>query len=1687
MSHSKANSLNRSRITSESGADMRPHTIDMKQASNEVTTPRQEGHARQGIAVGVLLLTLILSVVTLSVASPGPLAHGEELSVASGTVPLPSTVRNGDKASFDAFASQMLIEALPDDKEAEWVAPSEGLDDVPDSMMLRAESVRDEMPSDTDAAARTYDLMLPHARAVALGTEHATEVSFQASEVLGTGNCRWTGAQLGINLDTATASEIEDALIAMLASLGIFKGENALMTDYPQYFYWTDKAQPYGYWFTYGYGGPTGGKTAYVNQITLYFPVASPYRATQSDQYTTCSQLSAPVTTAIDTATEIADRWRAQVPLQRVRKYMDEVCDLTDYNTAVLDWDLDDIAANGSDPWQIIWVFDGDPDSKVVCEGYSKALKYLCDLSGRTDIECRIVSGYLNSKTEGSRHMWNVIRMDDGQSYLVDATNCDSGSSGYPYRLCLQKPVSLSSGWYAFSTSSSSGQTKYLYDDQTEALHSAGFLALAMTDYVPPSGQLMLSDAEVTLEYQTHQYEYDLVQVDGELTRVPREQRPDVTVSYYGLTLEEGVDYVVGYSDNAHAGTATVTVSPAEGSRYEGSGSATFEITRMPVTVTASDVTVPYGDAYPTSFEVTVTPDEPVLYEVRCGYPEGLPAGEYPNEGYSAQHPDAPAEAISFVNPQAIQGDYAVTYVPGRLIVTPLDVGFISFDPVPDQEWTGSAIEPSVVGRRNGQVIDLSDLSLSYEANTDVGEARVSVTGTGNYTSTRTLTFNILPKSVTVPTGPSSPLTYDGTEQVGVATSTSGEYLLTGAYKATNAGTYHAVASLVDQNHVWADGSHDPVTIEWSISPVTVTFSIGDVPAQSYVPGGVCPEPSVTSDPAGIPYVVSYENNTTVTDSAKVVVTSSSPNYEGRGERVFSITKGRIEVTVQDATKEYLQDDPAFTSVVTGISPDDVTVSYSRAIGEGVGSYAVSATVTGYDTNLYEEATCHPGTLRILPATAQITIGEIDPQTYTGQQVRPEPTVTTVPEGLSYEFSYGTNVSVADEGRVTVTISESEANYLGEETKTFAILPCPVTITPDDKEMTYGDAEVPSLTATVTGLPDGIEEGVGFAYSLWREQGTDANDYPIHASYGSYPNLAVTVTPAKLTIKPKPVTFEIGAMGPYPYDGTEQSPLPTSISASDANALESCQRAWSGSRRNAGDTGAFTVTATGNYTGTLTRTFSISQRPVSIVAESMALEYGSTGSPSLVASVSGVVDGEELDYDLECPVTSESPIGSYPISVVLGNNPNYDVSVTNGTLQVVEAVVTFDIGAIGDQTFTGSAIEPLPEISPSIPGAPYRVEYLNNVNAGTATIRVIATGTAYAGTSTGTFRIRKAIATVAIDDATKAYGSENPEFHATVTGNLPAAPFSYSLVCLGSNAGTYPIDAVLSNADNYDVTVTKGTLTITPIPATFEVGQIPSVMTYTGYEQRPVPEVTTVPEGVAYDLVYSGNRNVGTATVKAVAKANGNYSGEGQASFQIGKAQARVIAHDRQKMAYDADPALTATVNGALAGDTIRYSLRREDGEEPGTYSISVVLGDNPNYDVTTTGGTFTINPPSHANVDDDPLIANINDSPSHPGTNDSPSHPEDGDSPSRSDTSNSPSLTDAADSPSRPDASPTEASTSRRGADTNPDGSGTSGPRGNAGLPQMGECMQKEPLVAFLLAGGSLFLLVLAARHETR
>src|SRR5207237_6238316 len=95
-----------------------------------------------------------------------------------------------------------------------------------------------------------------------------------------------------------------------------------------------------------------------------------------------------------------------------------------------------------------------------------------------------------------------------------------------------------------------------------------------------------------------------------------------------------------------------------------------------------------------------------------------------------------------------------------------------------------------------------------------------------------------------------------------------------------------------------------------------------------------------------------------------------------------------------------------------------------------------------------------------------------------------------------------------------------------------------------------------------------------------------------------------------------------------------------------------------------------------NYTVSKTdSTLTVDAKAATVSADLKSKTYGDA-NPTLTATVTGTVDGDTLDYSLATTALQFSGVGSYPITVTLGSNPNYTVTATNGTLTVTAKAAT---------------------------------------------------------------------------------------------------------------------------------------------------------------------------------------------------------------------------------------------------------------------------------------------------------------------------------------------------------------------------------------------------------------------------
>ncbi|MBR0376091.1 MAG: hypothetical protein IJH59_05965, partial [Firmicutes bacterium] len=279
----------------------------------------------------------------------------------------------------------------------------------------------------------------------------------------------WTAAELGLATiyDGTGISDAARQAVAEQIDLDLLL--TALTADHPYDLYWYDKTK----YTSSSYSYSNSGETLTITSLKYSFPVLAEY-AVAGQSYAVDTSIPQAVQTAKTTAQNIVKKYAGKTDREKLNGYRQEICDRVQYNDAALSDDY----SNGN-PWQLIWVFDEDPSTDVVCEGYSKAFQYLCDLTCfySSQIRCITVTGSM----DGGAHMWNVVRMEDDKNYLVDVTNCDGSSVGAPDKLFLAK---CTEGNVAEGYTFNCGFAKvwYTYDSSIARLYAQSALTIANVD-----------------------------------------------------------------------------------------------------------------------------------------------------------------------------------------------------------------------------------------------------------------------------------------------------------------------------------------------------------------------------------------------------------------------------------------------------------------------------------------------------------------------------------------------------------------------------------------------------------------------------------------------------------------------------------------------------------------------------------------------------------------------------------------------------------------------------------------------------------------------------------------------------------------------------------------------------------------------------------------------------------------------------------------------------------------------------------------------------------------------------------------------------------------------------------------------------------------------------------------------------
>ena len=327
---------------------------------------------------------------------------------------------------------------------------------------------------------------------VAAGERTDTVFTFTLAELGIKEPQTWTAADMGLetifytdeNGDLVWAEGAAEAINHMLGYGGMGAILDVLRVDCPYELYWYDKTATGGA----GSLGPSVSVNA-LDCITVTPAAKIEMRLCVAADYApggvtggceTDPARTGAAKTAAENARQVVEKYAALGDYDKLLAYKDEICALVDYNHDA----ADKTATLYGDPWQLIYVFDGDPTTKVVCEGYSKAFQYLFDQSDfQNELYCYTVTGTTLCEAGNSQgaHMWNICTMDDGLNYLVDVTNSDAGTVGRQGQLFLVGARGSADTQYNVSDV----EMRYAYDRETLNLYGEDILTLAADDYDP--------------------------------------------------------------------------------------------------------------------------------------------------------------------------------------------------------------------------------------------------------------------------------------------------------------------------------------------------------------------------------------------------------------------------------------------------------------------------------------------------------------------------------------------------------------------------------------------------------------------------------------------------------------------------------------------------------------------------------------------------------------------------------------------------------------------------------------------------------------------------------------------------------------------------------------------------------------------------------------------------------------------------------------------------------------------------------------------------------------------------------------------------------------------------------------------------------------------------------------------------
>ena len=795
------------------------------------------------------------------------------------------------------------------------------------------------------------------------------------------------------------------------------------------------------------------------------------------------------------------------------------------------------------------------------------------------------------------------------------------------------------------------------------------------------------------------------ITVDGTYTYDGTEKKPTVVVKDGTDVIDKG-EYSVSYANNTNAGTATVTITDVAGGNYDVSGSETFTIGKATITVTPeADQKTIYGMADPKleyKYAGVVDGEEPA-FTGALSRDAGKDAGNYAITLGTLALADNTAGSFKAANYELKLAENTVQF---EIVPKPLTAA--------DLEFTTDSIFTKTYDKTTA--CTTATVQISPDAIVDENDVLPTVAGTYVYNSENVK---------------------DADKVIFTSEAASAQnYILPAGLTVE----HEAKIDKAAQSYLIITPTTVPYGTDFDLTTIVsggsgtgeVTYSVTNGSGVATITGSILHPVKVGE--VTVVAVKAADDNHYQTTSSEKTITISKGNYSGTASKTVNIVKNRS--TAQTGIVNVADFFP------DGQIPEDAKISqYSLGddmkilskLGTDNSSrwfeYTSNTNITGTEDQIctviisstnYNDITA---TLTFHP-TDKMTV-TIDGLTYTdktydGSAMEPTGTLTVsddkVPvselevlyEGTSTNgTNYSSTYAPKDAGTYTVTykVADSNADYTGEVTYNFTISPKAVTAgmidTIADETYTGGAIEpTPEVKDGNTTLTAGTD--FDFSYDKNIDAGENTATVTITGK-GNYTGTASKT----FTIKPKDISgakIELKNSS-FTYDGIKKTVEITSVTLDGKTLTDNKDYEIKEGNEfiSANDSITLTIAGKGNYTGTATTTWKITQAtPVLGNFDVTGLpEQTYDGKPKEVTAkkLDGVIDIGDVTVYYESTdgttytrsTTPPTNAGTYKVILSVAEGKNYTAAeIDAGTLTIKQATLNVeDVTEFFEYTQTG--------------------------------------------------------------------------------------------------------------------------------------------------------------------------------------------------------------------------------------------------------------------------------------------------------------------------------------------------------------------------------------------------------------